>query len=228
MLLLPKIDQDPSRRGSAKASKLHGSCSGASRSSSGGKMMPIQECFHVGNYETSNSRSDIERFGRKRGSNQEDESSSPPPRRREPTFQPLVPPLSKTRSTVRFNGVEAISMSQAGNWLDSRAFNEACVAAGSSSKQSRDQKFEPKVLSEGERFLLKRCRDTLTRRYGSVQQAFKSMDSNSSNTLSTQELMTASAHFMGNVGAKTLGRIADTNGDGVISLHELEAALDAL
>merc|ERR1719215_20329 len=91
--------------------------------------------------------------------------------RKDALTKPLAP-ISTTRSTQRFNGMEGISLSKAGTWLDSRSFREACEAAGASprtghtgQKPSARRRGE---LSDGERFILKRAKDTLIRRYNTL------------------------------------------------------------
>lgn len=158
-------------------------------------------------------------------------TTMPLTRRRLDNSVPQVP-LSQARSTHRFNGIDGISISQAGSWLDTRPFNEACSAAGANSKLVRGSipaHFRKKMeLSEGERFFLKRCKDTLLNRFGTLEKAFKAMDLNKSTELSQCEFVGATHSLFGKAGSQILARLFDINGDGVVTLNEFQTRLDVV
>merc|ERR1719313_2759006 len=112
---------------------------------------------------------------------------------------PLAP-LSEARSTPRFNGVEGISLSKAGVWLDSRCFREVCERAGASPRgkglKGKAAVREPESLSEGERFIMKRCKEMMIRRYGNLTNTFKSLDVNGSAALSKTEFLQATGALL--------------------------------
>mmetsp|Transcript_110568 Transcript_110568/g.323513 ORF Transcript_110568/g.323513 Transcript_110568/m.323513 type:complete len:227 (-) Transcript_110568:327-1007(-) len=151
--------------------------------------------------------------------------------RKDASVRPLSP-MSSTRSTHRFNGVEGISLSQAGSWLDSRCFREACELGGCDSRPNgrpiRPTARRPGAYSEGERFVLKRCKDMLLRRYGNLHTAFKRWDVNGNNNVALVELMDSSAGLIRPVDAKILHRLLDLDGNDFVSLSELQSLLEAV
>merc|ERR1712192_104723 len=143
--------------------------------------------------------------------------------------KPLAP-ISTTRSTQRFNGMEGISLSKAGTWLDSRSFREACEAAGASPRTvvrpGKTTSRRRGELSDGERFILKRCKDVLIRKFGTLQNAFKKLDCNQSNGLAMIEFVASTRGLFKRAEAQILYRLLDNTSDGLVTLDELHSALE--
>lgn len=141
-------------------------------------------------------------------------------------------PLKKSkdaRSTQRFNGVEGINLSQAGTWLDSRAFSEASDTANVQPKRLRYQAGRNKRLNEPQRFILKRFKDTLVRRFNSVDAAFRKIDCNQvkvSDPLTINEFVDATAGIFSRAEAQILYRLLDNEDETVVTIEELHTMID--
>merc|ERR1712032_101540 len=113
---------------------------------------------------------------------------------------------------------------------DSRSFREVCEAAGASPRLVVNvHKPTPKKrgeLSDGERFILKRCKDVLLKRFGTLQNAFKKLDCNHSNGLAMIEFVASTRGFFKTAEAQILYRLLDKSSDGLVTLSELHQALD--
>jgi len=219
MLLLPRLDDLVSARG--ERSPRCGSPRGEHTA-------PLKSVFHL----CSKDGSDM---ANPQSSQQRKESpakTARSPQKKDSGTRPLTP-ISSTRSTQRYNGVEGISLSQAGSWLDSRCFREVCEFAGANTKHScrsvrNLRKQRQGTFSESERFVLKRCKDSLLKRFGSLHGAFKRFDSNGSCSVALIELLEGSAGIIRRVDAKILYRLLDLDGDEVVSLSELQSILEAV
>merc|ERR1711957_149051 len=124
-----------------------------------------------------------------------------------------------------------MGLSKAGTWLDSRSFREVCEAAGASPRPVPHVHGKPTArrrgeLSDGERFILKRCKDILLKRFGTLQNAFKKLDSNHSNGLACIEFVASTRGFFKTAEATILYRLLDKSCDGLVTLNELHQALD--
>mmetsp|Transcript_58977 Transcript_58977/g.183110 ORF Transcript_58977/g.183110 Transcript_58977/m.183110 type:complete len:248 (+) Transcript_58977:75-818(+) len=225
MLLLPRIDDPVFARGD--------------RSPRGGtpqQSAPLKSVFHLCSKDGCDMANLQALQQRKLSRAQEDapalSKSVTSPRRENSGARPLTP-ISSTRSTHRYNGVEGISLSQAGSWLDSRCFREACEHAGATSKFSgsrsaRATARRPGAFSEGERFVLKRCKDSLMRRFGTLHCAVKHLDLNGNNCLALVELLQNSQGIIRPIDAKIMYRLLDTDGDETVSISELQSILEAV
>jgi len=228
MLLLPRLDEPVSARGE--------------RSPCGGSpwehTAPLKSVFHLCSKDgldmASPQSTPTQQRRLSRGPEEPPAMSKmmASPRPKDTGARPLTP-ISSTRSTQRYNGVEGISLSQAGSWLDSRCFREQCEFAGANTKHSSRsarsiRKRRPGTFTESERFVLKRCKDNLLRRFGSLHVAFRRFDTNGSNRIALIELLEGSAGVVRPVDAKILYRLLDADCDEVVSLNELQSVLEAV
>eukprot|EP00929_Paragymnodinium_shiwhaense_P047148 TRINITY_DN23917_c0_g1_i1.p1 TRINITY_DN23917_c0_g1~~TRINITY_DN23917_c0_g1_i1.p1 ORF type:complete len:240 (-),score=15.66 TRINITY_DN23917_c0_g1_i1:139-858(-) len=232
MLLLPRVE-DP-------LAQTRNPCERPTRSSHGDRPSPLKSCFHL----CTNAGTDLQDKRTPRGSSSTTADGRPAttgntPRglntgekkltwdgrsRTDPASKPLGP-LSETRSTARFNGVDGISMSHAGLWLDSRAFRESCEAAGASRDNlgtvKRQTIRKKGSLSEGEKFVVKRFKDTLIRRYVSVQNGWQRLDAEQSEHISISHFVAVTAKVLKPSEARMIFRVCDTKGDGLLNVHDL-------
>lgn len=217
-MLLPRIDPQPPGR------KL--------------KTSPLSSCFHLAGPHGSSDLADLEALRQRKlaKSAATHESAATqdlrsPGRRKEG----LSEPISSTRSTHRFNGVDGISLSQAGSWLDCRAFAESCESCpgpagpgrAPQSPQASPRKGRRREVSEGERFILKRCKDTLLRRHGTLQNAFKRLDCSQSQALTTADFGDATGGLFKRAEVQILYRLLD-DGREAVTLWDLHSLLDDL
>jgi len=149
-------------------------------------------------------------------------------------------PLSETRSTMRFNGVEGISLSLAGNWLDSRAFRESCEAAGATAANLGGGRVTPRAvkkkrgeLSEGERFVLKRFKEVISRKHHSPQIFWKKLlayaaahNNGGADGVSITSFVGALSGLLKENEAKVIFRLLDVSGNGSISALDFLVVLD--
>mmetsp|Transcript_131468 Transcript_131468/g.281089 ORF Transcript_131468/g.281089 Transcript_131468/m.281089 type:complete len:234 (+) Transcript_131468:37-738(+) len=231
MLALPRLDEASPRglQGTLGSDRLP-STQGSPRPMGGrGGRFPLKSCLH---FDDTSELQSVQTLMQKRllgeagGADSSDGAASSSPRRRkERRDMKALAPLSSTRSTQRFNGVEGISMSQAGSWLDSRCFREACEAAGASPRNvGMTNRRTPRrgELSEGEKFVLKRCKEWLMRRHGTVNAAFRRFDTNKSDGLTKTEFL----EIFRKEDATILWRLMDGNNDQLVTLSELQAVLE--
>lgn len=238
MLLLPRIDEPPGVAGR----KLRTS--------------PLSACFHLAGPHGSSDLADLEALRqRKLAKSAAAAQENPlPPDSRSPNGRSsgsgragdkdgLSEPVqsSVTRSTQRFNGVDGISLSQAGSWLDCRAFAESCDGPGpaspkvpqspgaSSAPATSPQKgrLRRREVSEGERFILKRCKDTLLRRHGTLHNAFKKLDCSQSQALTIADFGNATGGLFKRAEVQILYRLLD-DGREAVTLWDLYSLLDDL
>mmetsp|Transcript_35840 Transcript_35840/g.100825 ORF Transcript_35840/g.100825 Transcript_35840/m.100825 type:complete len:260 (-) Transcript_35840:91-870(-) len=257
MLMLPRLDDLPAnpRRGGCGGSMVGEPQRTARSGARTSRHDPLKSCFHL----NGNGCVDLESLQQRKllkneaaqrqralqaqsqegaaetANSSEDPGLAAPKstarRRKEQAARPLTP-LSSTRSTSRYNGVEGISLSQVGSWLDSRCFREACEAAGASPRNLGAARRRPTAqrrggeLSEQERFILKRCKDTLMRRYGTLQNAFKKLDCNHSQQLAMVEFVDATTSLFRKSEAQLLYRLLDRNCDQVVTFEELMSQLE--
>lgn len=135
----------------------------------------------------------------------------------------------RMRSNNQFCGLVTASLSHAGAWLDSRRFSDRRCESASTQKRKKDMTGRQRKdgeISEGERFVLKRCKDVLLRRFGSLNVAFKRLDGNGSNQLSPMEFLDATSSLFKKSEAQILYRCLDRNGDHSVSLNELLSQLE--
>jgi len=253
MLLLPRIEEFGRERGGVEA------CSSQDRCKE--RPNPLKSCFHLCS-SVGTELTDLEMVQQRKllKSTAAQQSGMVAPhgevpshlsphrpfegtaRKRDAATKPLQS-LSATRSTQRFNGVDGISLSQAGSWLDSRAFSEAdhrplpASARGPSAPRPTDLvTLSPRGmakapsrradLSEGERFVMRRCKGSLLRRYGTLANAFKKIDMNHSNGLGMTEFVEATQGMFRRAEAEILYRLLDKNCDATVTLDELHSQLD--
>eukprot|EP00746_Dinoflagellata_sp_MGD_P012359 gnl/MRDRNA2_/MRDRNA2_126341_c0_seq1.p1 gnl/MRDRNA2_/MRDRNA2_126341_c0~~gnl/MRDRNA2_/MRDRNA2_126341_c0_seq1.p1 ORF type:complete len:242 (+),score=48.08 gnl/MRDRNA2_/MRDRNA2_126341_c0_seq1:45-728(+) len=135
----------------------------------------------------------------------------------------------RMRSNNQFCGLVTASLSHAGSWLDSRPFADRRCETSHNQKRRHGgggRSRKDGEISEGERFVLKRCKDILLRRYGSLNVAFKRLDGNGSNILSPMEFMDATSSLFKRSEAQILYRCLDRNGDHSVSMDELLSQLE--
>jgi len=133
----------------------------------------------------------------------------------------------RPRSNNQFCGLVTASLSHAGTWLDSRSFaDRKCVTSHTQKGRPKGRSRKEGEISEGERFVLKRCKDVLLRRYGSLNVAFKRLDGNGSNVVSPMEFLDATSALFKRSEAQILYRCLDRNGDHSVSLNELLSQLE--
>lgn len=132
----------------------------------------------------------------------------------------------RTRSNNQFCGLVTASLSHAGSWMDSRSFADRRCETSQLKKRNGAKNSRKGEISEGERFVLKRCKDVLLRRYGSLNVAFKRLDGNGSNILSPMEFMDATSSLFKRSEAQILYRCLDRNGDHSVSMDELLSQLE--
>jgi len=136
-------------------------------------------------------------------------------------------PLKDARSTQRFNGINSANLSQAGNWLDSRAFCETDEKKGTPRSARRQGK---RILTEPQKFVMKRCKDTLIRRFHSIDAAFKKLASDRATVtiMDAREFTSATAAVFSKSEAGILFRLLDSNHDVGLTIDELHTMLDEI
>jgi len=132
-----------------------------------------------------------------------------------------------SRSTQRFNKMEGISISQTGSWLDARPFAEHRDGLAALSPRLNRRPVRGIGPSEAERFILKMCRDTLLRRYGSLKLAFKRFEEDADAALTLSEFVSATKMLLKTSDAQLVHRLLDASGEGV-SLDSFFKLLDEL
>lgn len=141
--------------------------------------------------------------------------------------QPMRP-ITETRSTARFNGVDGISMSHTGLWLDSRAFRDACGAAGAGKDQlggSKRDVTRKNGLTEAEKFVVKRLKDTLIRRYISVQSGWQRLDPEQHESISLPDFVAVTSKVLRATEARMLFKLCDTKGEDSLNVQALLSLL---
>jgi len=121
------------------------------------------------------------------------------------------------------------NLSGVGNWLDCRAFaaNENTFLGIARQKKKRECKaYSMTSLSGGERFFLRRCKDTLLTRYGNLQAAFKRLDMNHSQGLSMIEFIASSSSILKEHEARVLYMYLDQDHDQTVTMNELCSLLE--
>lgn len=142
---------------------------------------------------------------------------------RGPKMKELAP-LKDARSTQRFNGIPGVNLSQAGMWLDSRSFCEADDFQFSASRTRQTR--EKRILTDPQRFVVKRCKESLIRRFKSVDSAFAKLGGDGSLALNFREFSDATARIISKQEAGILYRLLDSNHDVFLTLDELRTMLD--
>lgn len=138
-------------------------------------------------------------------------------------------PLSSSRSKNAF-GDMGFSVSQVGSWLDSRTNRKETDIVSMTPRKhvKRVAARRADQLSEGERFILKRCKDALERRFGTLVLAFRRLDANQSNSMSMMEFMEATVGFIRRSEAQILYRLLDQNSDAMVTFAELQSMLEGV
>eukprot|EP00747_Dinoflagellata_sp_TGD_P184678 gnl/TRDRNA2_/TRDRNA2_40544_c0_seq1.p1 gnl/TRDRNA2_/TRDRNA2_40544_c0~~gnl/TRDRNA2_/TRDRNA2_40544_c0_seq1.p1 ORF type:complete len:252 (-),score=51.09 gnl/TRDRNA2_/TRDRNA2_40544_c0_seq1:104-859(-) len=235
MLLLPRIDEPSLRTGSLSPRK-HKEVEKSSQT--------LNFCFHLGGSFNSD-LADIDLVRRKKLTKIREACRLPgdPPiedpevtlkkkreeaRRRKHGARNVDKALAPQRSTQHYNGIDMMSLSQAGSWLDSRAFargvaNEAELDVTARRELKRRGRGD---LSEGERFVLKRCKDVLTRRYGTLQHAFKKLDANQFSEMSMHDFCMITKDFLRKSESELIYRLLENNCDSVVTLYEFQSHLE--
>lgn len=140
-------------------------------------------------------------------------------------------PMAEAQQPPTFCGTQGSSVSNSGSWLDSRCFQPKSYSkAGRLNQRELGSKTSQgmKDLSEGERFILKRCKDGFLKRYGTLHSAFKKLDFNSSTTLSLSEFQDRTASLMKKADAKIFYRLIGKNGDHAVTPEELITILESV
>jgi len=81
-------------------------------------------------------------------------------------------------------------------------------------------------LSEGERFILKRAKDNLLQRHGTLQTAFKRLNTTPSAGLELSEFLEATRSMLRKSEAQILYRLLDKNGDQAITIGMLYSLME--
>eukprot|EP00927_Polykrikos_kofoidii_P060972 TRINITY_DN55866_c0_g1_i1.p1 TRINITY_DN55866_c0_g1~~TRINITY_DN55866_c0_g1_i1.p1 ORF type:complete len:217 (-),score=21.59 TRINITY_DN55866_c0_g1_i1:62-712(-) len=155
------------------------------------------------------------------------------PRRRQELVRETLEPLSVSRSTERWTGRDgAISMSSAGCWLDSRAFRESCNAFGSSPTSGSGayaRRGEPglrRELTKGERQILRRLKEKLLARYGSISSAWNALQANKQDSLDLREFVQRTSTFFTTAQAQVAYLLMDRTRTGSVTVEEMISMLE--
>jgi len=147
---------------------------------------------------------------------------TPREKKKKPKMKELAP-LKDARSTQRFNGIPGVNLSQAGMVLDSRSTTNFLPAnLADKSRQQRGKK----ILTDPQRFVVKRCKESLIRRFKSVDSAFAKLGGDGSLALNFKEFSDATARIISKQEAGILYRLLDSNHDVFLTLDELRTMLD--
>eukprot|EP00927_Polykrikos_kofoidii_P076620 TRINITY_DN73687_c0_g1_i1.p1 TRINITY_DN73687_c0_g1~~TRINITY_DN73687_c0_g1_i1.p1 ORF type:complete len:239 (-),score=35.06 TRINITY_DN73687_c0_g1_i1:400-1116(-) len=146
------------------------------------------------------------------------------------TMQPAT--FSETRSTQSFSGIEGLSLSRVGNWLDTRNFHHSLDIAGLSVRRHGDHHAvaaanqEDHGLSAGERFVLRNVRERLVRRFGTPQGAFaKLRRCHEGEQISLEKFVTATAKVLHPNEVQVVFRLLDKTHHGQLCPEDFVAAL---
>jgi hypothetical protein len=128
------------------------------------------------------------------------------------------------------------NISNVGGWLDRRAF---AAKTETTSPRRNDWSAAARLhtnhisrttnkaeMSESQKLFVKRCKDVMVRRYDNLQNAWRRLDTNHSDSLSTSEFVAATNSLLKEHEARILYRLIDSNGDGEVTISELQALFE--
>lgn len=140
-------------------------------------------------------------------------------------------PLTVSKKTNKAFFLDAgVSLSQVGAFLDTRSVRKEPEKA-KLSPRTLAKKGVPKTcgeLSQGERFILKRCKDTLERRYMTLDAAFKKLETIQSGKMTLVDFIGAVSAFLRKSEAKIVYKLLDQNGDQMVTFDELQTILQSI
>eukprot|EP00928_Gymnodinium_smaydae_P065026 TRINITY_DN48223_c0_g1_i1.p1 TRINITY_DN48223_c0_g1~~TRINITY_DN48223_c0_g1_i1.p1 ORF type:complete len:223 (-),score=24.03 TRINITY_DN48223_c0_g1_i1:106-774(-) len=144
--------------------------------------------------------------------------------------------LGESRSTQRYNGVPGISLSQGGRWLDSRAFRHACKSIGVAANESQSGNSPSGIsaggsrrhVSDGERFVLKRLKEKLMHRYGSLRAAARDLESNSMGQLTMEVFVERISKILAAKEAQIVYRMLAAEHNDSVSFNNMIETLEGL
>lgn len=144
-------------------------------------------------------------------------------------YMEKLAPVSTYESSVVRPKMNMNSLSRAGVWYDSRATDDGALCVKllglGNISEYRGRQTCPDTYSDGEKFILKRWKELLMRRYGSLPGAYKRIDNNNSGSLTVGELCEAMSGVMQQSEVKIIKRLLDKNGDAVVSIDEFIGVL---
>lgn len=120
------------------------------------------------------------------------------------------------------------NISHTGSWLDRRSFasvNEMYYGGGANRRHTSAA--GPRgELTEGDKVFVRRCKELLKKRYNSLQSAWGKLDLNHSDSLTLTEFVASTSGLFKSFEARLLYRLLDANGDGIVTLGELQSLLE--
>jgi hypothetical protein len=119
------------------------------------------------------------------------------------------------------------NISHTGSWLDRRAFASINdIYYGGKDGKHGDISNAKGVLTDGDRLFVRRQKEMLKKRFGTVSAAWRKLDQNNNDSVSQSEFVRATSLLFKAYEARLLYRLLDVNNDQSVTFRELQILLD--